>query len=68
MILDYLRRFAELPDLRIAARWHGIYLKHPSKPYVVLHPRDGITAVTGVGGAGMTLSFGLAERIIHEHL
>jgi D-hydroxyproline dehydrogenase subunit beta len=64
LVLDYLRRFAELPDLRIAARWHGVYLKHPSQPYIVLHPRDGVTAITGVGGAGMTLSFGLAERLI----
>lgn len=68
LVLDYLRRFAELPDLRIAARWHGVYLKHPSQPYVVLHPRDGVTAITGVGGAGMTLSFGLAERLIHDQL
>jgi glycine/D-amino acid oxidase-like deaminating enzyme len=68
LVLDYLRRFVELQDLRIAARWHGVYLKHPSQPYVVLHPRDGVTAITGVGGAGMTLSFGLAERITREHL
>jgi FAD dependent oxidoreductase TIGR03364 len=64
LILTYLQRFATLPDQRIAARWHGVYLKHPSQPYVILHPRDGVTAVTGIGGAGMTLSFGLAERIV----
>lgn len=68
LVLDYLRGFAELPDLRIAARWHGVYLKHPAQPFVVLHPIEGVTAIAGLGGAGMTLSFGLAERVIHDHL
>lgn len=68
LVLDYLRGFAELSDMRIAARWHGIYLKHPSQPYVVLRPSENVTAITGVGGAGLTLSFGLAERIIREAL
>jgi FAD dependent oxidoreductase TIGR03364 len=64
LILDYLQRFAALRDLRIAARWHGVYLKHPSQPYVVLRPQEAVTAIVGLGGAGMTLSFGLAERLV----
>jgi D-hydroxyproline dehydrogenase subunit beta len=68
LILDYLKTFLVVPGLRIAARWHGTYAKHPARPYVVLHPDSGVTAVTGLGGAGMTLSFGLAEAVVAREL
>jgi FAD dependent oxidoreductase TIGR03364 len=68
VILGYLATFFRVPKLEIASRWHGIYAKHPSKTHVLLHPSPGITVVTGLGGAGMTLSFGLAERIVAREL
>jgi FAD dependent oxidoreductase TIGR03364 len=80
LILRYLETFLQAPELRIAARWHGIYAKHPTEPYTVArasasaHPRvacqpaPGVTVITGVGGAGMTLSFGLAEQVVRENL
>ncbi len=68
LILDYLKTFLVVPALPIAARWHGTYAKHPARPYVVLHPDSGITAITGLGGAGMTLSFGLAEAVVAREL
>jgi len=68
LILAYLRRFLALPDLTLAARWHGVYVKHPTAPYVLARPTPETLAVTGVGGAGMTLSFGLAEQIVPEWL
>jgi FAD dependent oxidoreductase TIGR03364 len=64
LVLRYLDTFFETEGLAITARWHGLYVKHPVEPYVVLHPAPGVVAVTGVGGAGMTLSFGLAERVV----
>lgn len=64
LILAYLATFLEVPDLRLAARWHGIYAKHPTDAYAIARPRQGLTAVSGVGGAGMTLSFGLAEQVV----
>ena len=64
MILAYLQTFLVAPALRIEARWHGIYVKHPTEAYVVAQPSPGVTAITGVGGAGMTLSFGLAEQVV----
>jgi FAD dependent oxidoreductase TIGR03364 len=66
MILDYLATFLDAPNLQIAARWHGIYAKHPRDAYFVARPAMGVTAVTGVGGAGMTMSFGLAEKVVQE--
>jgi FAD dependent oxidoreductase TIGR03364 len=68
LVLAYLQRFVQIPDLRIAARWHGIYVKHPTRSYVVVEPSREVLAVTGVGGAGMTLSFGLADQIVEEWL
>ncbi len=67
-ILDYLETFLAIPGLAIASRWHGIYCKHPERPYLVVKPADGVTAVTGLGGAGMTLSFGLAEHVVANEL
>jgi FAD dependent oxidoreductase TIGR03364 len=67
-ILGYLATFLRASGLKIASRWHGSYVKHPSEPYVVLRPAPGVAVVTGVGGAGMTLSFGLAETIINTEL
>ncbi len=67
-ILRYLGRFLDVPELRIASRWHGTYLKHPTESFVVLRPAPGATAVTAVGGAGMTLSFGLAEQVVRDAL
>ncbi|MEX2113143.1 MAG: TIGR03364 family FAD-dependent oxidoreductase [Pirellulales bacterium] len=66
MILDYLHTFLDRQDLEIAARWHGIYLKHPSDAYFVVRPAPGVTISTAVGGAGMTLSFGLAEHVVKQ--
>jgi FAD dependent oxidoreductase TIGR03364 len=68
LVLDYLTRFFRPPLPRIASRWHGTYLKHPHKAWLVLRPKPSVVIVTGVGGAGMTLSFGLAERIVREEL
>lgn len=62
-ILDYLATFARFPNLKLAERWHGVYAKHFDKPYCVFYPEPSVRVVTGIGGAGMTLSFGLAETL-----
>jgi FAD dependent oxidoreductase TIGR03364 len=68
LILGYLQTFLACPGLRIAARWQGTYVKHPTEPYRAACPAPGVTVVTGVGGAGMTLAFGLAEQVVRETL
>jgi glycine/D-amino acid oxidase-like deaminating enzyme len=66
LILEYLDTFLGLDQFDIVERWHGVYAKHPKKSYVVATPLPGVMAITGVGGAGMTLSFGLAERLLNS--
>ena len=65
-ILDYLDTFAQAPDRRIAERWVGTYAKRPGHTEFVVHPTEHVTIVNALSGAGMTLSFGLAEEVLGE--
>lgn len=67
LILDYLDTFLPVNDLEITERWYGVYAKHPEKSFVIEQPEEGVTIVNGVGGAGMTLSFGLAEHVFNTY-
>ena len=62
LILKYLDGFAQFPDRAIAERWYGVYAKHPVTDWVDLTPCEGVRIFTSPGGAGMTMSFGLADR------
>jgi D-hydroxyproline dehydrogenase subunit beta len=66
LILDYLDGMIQLPDRTIAANWHGIYAKHPTRPIFTAEPQPGVKVVTAPGGAGMTMSFGFAEQLWEE--
>ncbi len=59
-ILKYLRGMLRLPDWRITARWHGVYAKHPTQSFVTHEPQPGCFIAVAPGGAGMTMSFGIA--------
>lgn len=63
LILKYLEKFAIIPNLKINERWHGIYAKLEGKTEFIANPESGVTIVNGLGGAGMTLSFGLAKEV-----
>jgi len=67
LILEYLHTLIELPDATIARRWSGVYAKHPAGAVTYLEPQPGCVVVSGVGGAGMTLSFGHAAEWWDAH-
>jgi FAD dependent oxidoreductase TIGR03364 len=71
LVLRYLDGFLDLQGVDIASRWHGTYVKHPIESFCVLEPAPNVIALVGFGGAGMTLSFGVAEEVVlnnHVHV
>lgn len=64
LILHYLHTFAHLPDTGIAESWHGVYARLKGQTEFLLEPTAGVRIVNGLGGAGMTLSFGLAQDLL----
>jgi D-hydroxyproline dehydrogenase subunit beta len=65
LILKYLSTFLDA-EFDIVERWHGIYPKLTGKINLELEPEPGVTIVNGLGGAGMTLSFGIAEENVDK--
>ncbi|MBO9635163.1 MAG: TIGR03364 family FAD-dependent oxidoreductase [Chitinophagaceae bacterium] len=64
MIVDYLKTFARFKDFTISETWNGIYPKlTDGEADLFFSPEPGVFVVNGLGGAGMTLSFGLAEEV-----
>jgi glycine/D-amino acid oxidase-like deaminating enzyme len=64
MIMDYLSTFARFKDDSILETWHGVYPKLTNgDTELVTSPEPGVWIVNGLGGAGMTLSFGLTEEL-----
>lgn len=66
LMLRELRKVIDLPDWTIAERWHGVYAKHPTLPALECDVSPTVSICTGTGGAGMTMSHGLADRAWHR--
>lgn len=67
MILEYLNSFLKIDTASIIETWHGIYPKLTNgETEIFISPEAGVYILNGVGGAGMTLSFGLAEELIEQ--
>lgn len=63
LITRYLERFMVTKDWQLVQSWNGIYPKMKNgETEVILNPDPGVYILNGLGGAGMTLSFGLAEE------
>lgn len=66
LMLRELRRLFDFPDWTIAERWHGIYAKNTDGAEFRAEPLPGVHIATGMGGSGMTMSFGLADRFFSD--
>ncbi len=67
LILNYLKKFATFKDWQIDSSWHGIYPKMTNGDLQFVKEIDEkVLIVNGVGGAGMTLSFGLGEEVVEK--
>ncbi|NIJ55750.1 TIGR03364 family FAD-dependent oxidoreductase [Dyadobacter arcticus] len=65
MILDYLATFARFKSPKVFQTWHGIYPKLTNgATEIVIKPESGVTIINGLGGNGMTLSFGLCDEVV----
>jgi D-hydroxyproline dehydrogenase subunit beta len=66
LILDYFQSFINIPDINVVERWNGIYPKLNGNCFFVNEPEPDVHIVNGLGGAGMTLSFGIAEKLVES--
>ena len=65
MILNYLKGFARFKNWEVQQNWLGVYPKLTNGETEFIHePESGVMIINGLGGNGMTLSFGLADEII----
>ena len=69
LILDYLGSFMHCENWKLVESWNGIYSKMTdNSTELFLSPEKNVFILNGLGGAGMTLSFGLAEEIVTKLL
>ena len=65
MVLEYLRQFAQFKTDTVVESWNGVFAKPTDgSPYLFFSPESGVYIFNGLGGAGMTMSFGLAEELL----
>jgi FAD dependent oxidoreductase TIGR03364 len=65
LILKYLELFTSLKNPQLIETWNGVYGKFTNGQTELFHsPEPEVFIVNGVGGTGMTLSFGFADEVI----
>ena len=65
LIIKYLNEFSSLNNPQLIESWNGVYGKFTDGQTELFHsPEPDVFIVNGVGGTGMTMSFGFAEEKI----
>jgi FAD dependent oxidoreductase TIGR03364 len=62
LMLREMQKVICLRDWTIREHWHGVYARHPTLPVFEAECGKNVHLFVGPGGAGMTLSFGLAAQ------
>jgi FAD dependent oxidoreductase TIGR03364 len=67
LVISYLKKIARFKNWKIKENWNGIYPKLLNgETDIFLSPEPGVHIINGLGGAGMTLSFGYAEEVVNR--
>jgi len=67
MILDYLKKLIHIDEWEMTQSWNGIYpIMTNGAADLFLNPEKGVYILNGIGGHGMTMSFGFAEEMINN--
>ena len=67
MILSYLKKFMHIDQWMMTQSWNGIYpIMTNGAAELFLNPEPGVYILNGIGGHGMTMSFGFAEEMIES--
>jgi FAD dependent oxidoreductase TIGR03364 len=67
LILKYLDQFTSLRNPKLTETWNGVYGKFTNdQSELFISPEAGVYIINGVGGTGMTMSFGLAEELMNN--
>jgi FAD dependent oxidoreductase TIGR03364 len=65
MIIDYLKKFMNFSDWSVKETWNGVYPKLTNGDIdIFISPEKGVYLLNGLGGLGMTMSFGFAEEMV----
>ena len=67
MILDYLKKLIHIDQWEMIQSWNGVYpIMTNGASDLFLNPEPGVYILNGIGGHGMTMSFGFAEEMINN--
>lgn len=65
LIKNYLHKCTSFKDYTVVQSWNGVYAKLTNgDTELFFSPEPGVYVLNGLGGAGMTLSFSLAEEVV----
>lgn len=68
LILTYLKNMIDCSLWQLTQSWNGIYPKMQNgTTEICFSPTEDVFILNGLGGAGMTLSFGLAEEMVKQY-
>jgi FAD dependent oxidoreductase TIGR03364 len=67
MILDYLKNLIHIDQWDMIQSWNGTYpIMTNGAADLFIKPEEGVYILNGIGGHGMTMSFGFAEEMINK--